>query len=329
MDKKPLISVIIPVYNLGREIIPTLDSVCGQSYGHLQIVVVNDGSTDESLRIVREYAARDSRIAVVDKPNEGLALARRSGLERAEGDYIHHLDGGDILAPGAYELLVDTLRSNGFPDVVMFEFRYRFADGRTSDSCSYPFPEGWTDSMDMLRHIWFTQNYHSTLQYLHRRSLACELHFDSRLSLGEDLYYTTQLLYRAGRVWLLHARLFDYVQDAGSMTRCGRYSDRAVESTLLFPELVYDFMRDKPEFESVQKELLVIRLVAYLLLIRMGRRERMKMMVTEIRRACQQYPELRSHREIHFLRKLLALYGRFPLLYRIELWHYRREGKVL
>ena len=94
-----MISVIIPVYNLEGEIGRTLDSVCGQSYGNLQIVVVNDGSRDCSLDVCREYAARDRRICLIDKPNGGLPLARETGLEAAVGSMSIISTGGMCSSP--------------------------------------------------------------------------------------------------------------------------------------------------------------------------------------------------------------------------------------
>ena len=101
----PQVSVIIPVYNVGKYLEKCLTSVVGQTFSNLEIVVVTDGSTDDSPQIIARFARQDSRIVVIDKPNEGLAYARKSGVEAARGIYIYHLDGDDYIEPDAIELI--------------------------------------------------------------------------------------------------------------------------------------------------------------------------------------------------------------------------------
>lgn len=325
-QQEPLISVIIPVYNLEREIGRTLESVCGQSYRNLQIVVVDDGSRDGSLGVIRAWAARDGRIEVVDKPNGGLPLARQTGLGAARGEWIHHLDGGDALASAeVYRTAVEAARTDAAADFLLFGFEYETPDGRTEPS--QPWPEEASRPLDLLRHIWMTQQYNCVWQYLYRRELAPRLHFDGRLTIGEDTYYTSQLFYAARRFVRIDRPIVRYRVDPGSMSRA-RYSDRAVESALLFPELLDGFLRDKPERESLEMELTALRLQSLAMIIRGGRLERMEEWTEEFRAAFRRWPQLRDAGVIRTVRKLLALYGRRPLLYRLQLAFYRWKGKV-
>ena len=88
----PAISVIIPVYNVAPWLRECLDSVVSQSFTDLEIIIVDDGSTDESPRIIAEYAPRDKRITAVRKKNGGLGAARNTAISLATGDYIAFLD---------------------------------------------------------------------------------------------------------------------------------------------------------------------------------------------------------------------------------------------
>ena len=101
----PLISVIIPIYNVANYLSASLESVVNQTYTNIEIILVNDGSTDNSVDIIKEFAAKDLRIVVVDKKNEGVVIARKAGLSIAIGEYIHYLDGDDYLDVDAYEIL--------------------------------------------------------------------------------------------------------------------------------------------------------------------------------------------------------------------------------
>ena len=101
----PAVSIIIPVYNIGKYLEKCLDSVIAQTFPDIEIIVVNDGSTDNSPEIIARYVDKDPRIVVIDKANEGLAYARKSGIEAANGEYIQHLDGDDYLELDAIELV--------------------------------------------------------------------------------------------------------------------------------------------------------------------------------------------------------------------------------
>lgn len=103
---KKLLSVIVPVYNVEPYLSRCLDSICNQSYRELEIICVNDGSTDHSLLILQEYAEKDSRIQVITKENGGLVSARKAGILRASGEYVTYVDSDDWIEQGMYEHLI-------------------------------------------------------------------------------------------------------------------------------------------------------------------------------------------------------------------------------
>lgn len=98
-----LLSVIVPVYNAARFLPQCLDSLLGQTYMNLEIICVDDGSTDDSLAVLKEYAAKDERIKVMHQENAGVSAARNRGLALATGELITFVDADDWLEPDAYE----------------------------------------------------------------------------------------------------------------------------------------------------------------------------------------------------------------------------------
>lgn len=108
-----LVSVVIPVYNVEDYLEECLDSILAQTYRNLQIIVVDDGSTDNSLETVRTVAKRDKRIKVVTKANAGLGAARNTGVEHATGTYLVFADSDDVVPSNAYELMVSSLEKSG------------------------------------------------------------------------------------------------------------------------------------------------------------------------------------------------------------------------
>lgn len=107
---KELISVVVPVYNVQEHIENCLNSLISQTYTNLQIILVDDGSTDESGKICDRYKELDNRVTVIHKPNGGLADARNTGLKQVKGDYIAFLDSDDYIYKTMYEDLYNLLK---------------------------------------------------------------------------------------------------------------------------------------------------------------------------------------------------------------------------
>ncbi len=106
---KPLISIIIPVYNVEQYLHRCVDSVLNQTYKNLEIILVNDGSPDNCPFICDEYAKKDKRIIVVHKENGGLSSARNAGLEIVQGEYISFIDSDDWIHENYIEILYKNL----------------------------------------------------------------------------------------------------------------------------------------------------------------------------------------------------------------------------
>uniref|UniRef100_UPI003864C4B3 glycosyltransferase family 2 protein n=1 Tax=Methanobrevibacter sp. TaxID=66852 RepID=UPI003864C4B3 len=115
------VSVIIPVYNVEKYLKECLDSVCNQTLANIEIICVNDGSTDNSLAILNEYAQKDGRIKIISQENQGLGAARNRGLEDASADYVYFLDSDDYIELTTLEKLFNNAVSNS-SDVVLFKF---------------------------------------------------------------------------------------------------------------------------------------------------------------------------------------------------------------
>ena len=109
MSSEPLISVVVPIYNTEKYLRKCFDSIINQTYKNLQIILVNDGSTDNSGSICDEYAAKDNRIQFIHKNNGGLVSARKAGLKLAIGEYFATVDSDDWIEPNMYEEMLSNL----------------------------------------------------------------------------------------------------------------------------------------------------------------------------------------------------------------------------
>ena len=110
---KDVISVIVPVYNVSAYLPECLDSILSQDYEKLEVILIDDGSTDDSGAICDAYAQRDNRIRVIHQNNGGAAAAKNAGLRAAAGEYLSFADSDDFLEPGAYAYMMSLLKENG------------------------------------------------------------------------------------------------------------------------------------------------------------------------------------------------------------------------
>lgn len=115
----PKVSIIIPVYNVEKYLEECLDSIISQTLQDIEIICINDGSTDNSLTILQKYAQKDFRITIIDKQNEGVSAARNDGINAAKGEYITFVDGDDYLKLNACEDIYNHIKNNK-PDICVY-----------------------------------------------------------------------------------------------------------------------------------------------------------------------------------------------------------------
>lgn len=114
------ITFIVPVYNVEKYLRQCLDSLVGQSYDNIEIIIVNDGSTDSSLQIANEYSLQDSRIKLINQENKGLSEARNTGVAHASGDYILYVDSDDYVSLDTAQIIISTCQKYPDLDIIMF-----------------------------------------------------------------------------------------------------------------------------------------------------------------------------------------------------------------
>jgi len=127
----PLVSIIVPVYNSEKTLVRCINSILKQQYRNTEIILVNDGSTDNSLSICREYEKMDSRIKVIDKPNTGVSDTRNVGMGCASGEFFQFVDSDDWITENSTKVLVDRIRATDY-DTLIAGF-YRVINGKKSE----------------------------------------------------------------------------------------------------------------------------------------------------------------------------------------------------
>lgn len=207
-----LISVIIPVYNVSRYLKQCVDSVLNQSYRNLEIILVDDGSTDDSGLLCDKYALSDSRIVVIHKENGGLSDARNVGIAAARGDYIGFVDSDDFIHTEMYRVLADAIEDNE-ADIAMANWQF-FLDGRENDlrddrTGSILAFEGM-ETLEFL--IYGAGGYRVSLSVwdrLYRREIVENLFFPKG-KCYEDVVWSVKIFYRARKGVYVDKSLYYY-----------------------------------------------------------------------------------------------------------------------
>lgn len=305
MDK--LISIIIPIYNVERYLKDCIESVRRQIYDNLEIILVNDGSTDRCLEICIKYARIDNRIVVVDKENGGLSDARNAGIEASHGKYIFFLDSDDIIA------------NNTISELFMIADKYKV----DIVQCSFkPFKTGQKISMKDKRkkvicfsgrdflYESYERRINSTVSAaakLIRRDIMGDIRFPFG-KLHEDVFTTYKIIYNSERVAYIDYPFYLYRLSEGSIMRRSFSIERldwieGLENKLEF----YESKSDSKLYNRTFQEYLAV-LLKLNYLVKKNKLKEASDLTVKYR---AKFTDALRMSEVHFAAKILFIAGFF------------------
>ena len=217
MTNLPLISVIIPVYNVESYLEKCLDSIINQTYKNLQIILIDDGSTDNCKAICGKYQKLDRRIIVIHQENQGLSNARNKGLDIAKGSLIAFVDSDDFLEPTMYEELYNNMREND-SDIAICNF-YRIDKHGAKTTLHFRETEFVSTNKTKFSNI---QNEYGSLTVyawnkLYKRKIFDNIRYPDG-KVYEDSFILCDILAKATKVSYLLKPLYNYVYRPDSIT---------------------------------------------------------------------------------------------------------------
>ena len=217
MEQTPLISVIVPVYNVEAYLNRCVDSILAQTYRNLEIILVDDGTRDNSDKICDEYARKDSRVRVIHKENGGLSSARKAGLDIAAGEYIGFVDSDDWIEPDGYAHMLRCLQKYDVKMACAGRYDVYSATGeRKVGLC--PKQEEVISGEEMARRIFLWDGCDSAAwDKLYHRSLLEEIRYPVG-KICEDVPTTYRIALKAGRVVMCDKPFYNYYHRPGSIT---------------------------------------------------------------------------------------------------------------
>jgi glycosyltransferase involved in cell wall biosynthesis len=245
------ISVVIPVYNVEKYIKECLDSVINQTYKNLQIILVDDGSTDNSGEICDEYASKDNRITVIHQENQGAGAAKNSGIELATGEYLSLIDSDDYIELNYYETLLSVMK-NYNADVVQCLFYNVFVNKSHKRNYNFPSPK---NRKLRTKQFLFEMLYDWKYAVFWNKLFKTELLKNNRFPFGrkiDDEFFTYKLICNAKSIVNINDSLYNYrmrnssVMNEESKSRLIRdridcFEERHNYVSNLFPKLNKDF----------------------------------------------------------------------------------------
>lgn len=225
------ISIIIPVYNAEKYLEECVQSILKQSYGYFEVLLINDGSTDNSLAICEQLMGLDKRIHVFHKENGGVTSARKMGWQKSKGNYLFFADADDCLAENCLLILMDYVKTGNY-DIVNGSFE------------SFPIHKAWVhkrigemNSQQYLESFLHNETFGTVYPSLYKKDLLKDSTFDlvASFQIGEDVLMNIELASRIKKVLNIKDIIYYYRQNEGS----------AMNNYILHPEYIYRYFRLK------------------------------------------------------------------------------------
>jgi glycosyltransferase involved in cell wall biosynthesis len=215
MESKYLLSIIVPIYNVEEYLEKNIRSILSQTYKNLELLLIDDGSTDDSLSICFKFSKLDNRIRVLQKNNGGLSDARNFGIKNAKGDFIGFVDGDDYIEPDMYESLLNASLTN--KTLISMSGRYKV--NLNQKVPLFTLKNGiLLDSKKAIKRLLLSDAIDSSAcDKLFHRSLFNNIHFPIN-KFNEDIFIMVRLIDQSGSIFHIGQPKYNYVIRGNSIT---------------------------------------------------------------------------------------------------------------
>lgn len=258
-----LISVVVPVYNVEKYIRKCIDSILEQTYTNLQIILIDDGSTDNSGKICDEYSEKDKRINVIHKKNSGVSAARNTGIQNAIGDWILFVDSDDwIELDCCKEMLLTALEEKS--DCVICKCNK--VHNEEVNKFEYDNKKEIYGSREFLIKVLNVQSgYGFCHSKLIKREIIKEILFDTQLKVGEDALFNIHIAQNMNKIVFIENPLYNYRINAESVVR--RYDTEYLNKYRKAMQKAKEYLLEKYENDKIVNQNIHNYIMYHLLLI--------------------------------------------------------------
>lgn len=236
-NEEAKISVIVPVYNSKEYVDKCITSILNQTYKNLEIILVDDGSSDNSLEVCKKFENIDNRIKCIHIKNNGVSTARNIGLDISTGEFIGFVDSDDIIEKDMYEKLYDNIIKNK-TDLVICNYKPNNDFKNISKIISNKLALEYLFYKDKYRgYVW---------NKLYKKSLISNQRFDKDIHVCEDLLFNCKYILKCKKISIINEKLYNYIKNSNSVTNI--YKDNSKKETALKSyEKMINLLDDKYE----------------------------------------------------------------------------------
>ena len=247
-----MISIIIPVYNVEKYLPRCIESILGQTYKNIELILVDDGSPDNCPQICDNYAKDDDRVKILHQCNAGVSAARNAGLNLAKGEYIGFVDPDDWVAPEMYEKMVAEIDRED-ADLVICGYDYFDEEGNVDTKRLYRIKENerltqkdvmnrFSDMPPSIRH--------GVVNKLFRQSLLQGMRFAEGLHSSEDVLFLSEYVLKIKNAVMIHQPFYKNTVRRGSATHGGLNIESLADSFRAHDKMYLDIVRQYPELKN-------------------------------------------------------------------------------
>lgn len=318
----PLVSIIIPVYNAEKYLCDSLDSALGQTYPSIEVIAVDDGSTDSSPEILSRYEAQYPALKVLTQRNSGQTAARRNGLEHAEGEYIQYLDSDDRFCSRDVigNLVAMTRLGDGSrADMVVSPFFY--VDGSFREK-SFSIDRKNIGSWEYIGLMLEGKAYFALWVKFHRRSLYDDNIEYADISWGEDAILSAQLLARTRKIVCSQEPVIEYRLHESSITH--RHDETTYRDFSLYVKWLEDFVSSNGKEQELDRELACFRIRNTMTMRSFGKLRDEDSGMSRVLCDLKKYPDIFETLSRHD-QKIIRGYGISNLIGKVVLSYYKSK----
>ncbi|WP_418501161.1 glycosyltransferase [Flagellimonas sp.] len=257
MRQRPLISVIVPVYNVEAYLSQCVDSILSQTYENLEVILINDGSKDNGGKICDGYAKKDSRVKVIHQINKGLSGARNSGLKIAAGEYLAFVDSDDWIEPTMFSTMVELMQQNNL-EIIECDIAKSNVEKQTVRNVKLAV-ETYSEALKRI----IKNNQYSVWRRVYKASLVKDYRFLEGKN-SEDVYFTIDNLKKVDKIGVYPVPFYNYRYNPTSITK-SPYSLKKFDSLdagyYLLDKVVKE--NDDPEIVSIAYDHMLKKLLKH------------------------------------------------------------------
>lgn len=242
MKVKPLITVIVPVYNAEHTIEKCVNSIIKQTYSNLQIILVNDGSKDKSIELCKKIQKNDDRILVIDKENEGVSNTRNKGIDMATGEYIIFVDSDDFIENNMIEILYNNIQGYDFCTCNYYVIKNNKKKEK-SDIESYEINSGETN--EYIEKMQKDMLFNSPVNKIYKTEIIKQnnIRFEENICVGEDYLFNIEYIRCVKKARYISEALYNYTIKNGTLSR--KYIDRFIDIEMKMVRKIKEIYEEK------------------------------------------------------------------------------------